>query len=310
MPAISGPYLQILDAQVRTDYNKFFETAPSLYKDYALVVPSTSRENFFPRLDEIPGLREWVGDRVIHQLGTGGFAIQNKTFEGTISIKREDIEDDQFGIFQIGIQQLGKNAGVLPDLLCSRLLASGTTTTCYDGQYFFDTDHESYDADGKPVSYSNSEGPAAGETAGPAWYALDTTQALRAVIFQRRRDFTITAKTALDDDNVFKRNEYVWGTDGRCNVGFGMYQVAYRSTRPLTIASWASAVAKMGSQRRVDGAPYAISPNRLMVPKALEGDARALASNKLIAVLQANGSYATQNNQWVGTFEPIINPWL
>lgn len=310
MPAISGPYLQILDANVRTEFNSYLTTAPSQYGEYAMVVNSTSRENFYPRLDEIPGLRRWVGDRVIHQLSLSSFAIANETFEGTVSIKREDIEDDQFGIFQIGVRQLGYNAGALPDLLCSRLLGAGTTTTCYDGQYFFDTDHESYDVNANQVSYSNNEGPAAGETAGPAWYAVDTTQVLRPIIFQKRRDFGITSLTDLDDENVFKRNEFVWGTDGRCAVGFGLYQLAYRSTRPLTIASWASAVANMGAQRRRDGAPYAISPNKLIAPKALEGSARALANNDLVSVLQSNGTYALQNNQWKGTFTPVINPWL
>jgi len=310
MPAISGPYLQILDANVRTDYNRFFDTAPSLYKEFATVVPSSTRENFYPRLNELPGMREWVGDRVIHQLSQTGFVIPNKTFENTVSIKREDIEDDQFGIFQIATQQLGKSAGELPDLLVSRLLAAGTTTQCYDGQYFFDTDHTTADLNGASKSYSNTEGPAAGETAGPAWYAVDTTQVLRPIIFQTRRPFGLTSLTNLTDENVFRRNEFVWGVDGRCAVGFGVYQVAYRSTRPLTIASWASAVANMGSQRRPDGAPYAISPNKLIVPLALKSDALALQNNELISVLQSNGTYALQSNQWRGTMQAIVNPWL
>ena len=37
------------------------------------------------------------------------------------------------------------------------------------------------------------------------------------------------ARTRDDDDNVFNRDEFVWGADGRSNAGYGFWQMAYGS---------------------------------------------------------------------------------
>ncbi|MFT8645673.1 Mu-like prophage major head subunit gpT family protein [Gluconacetobacter sp.] len=311
MPAISPANLQVLNANVNLSFNRYLQVAPSHYAEIAMVVSSSSRENFYPRMDEIPGLRRWAGDRVVHQLSMSNWTIPNETFEETISLKREDFEDDQFGIFNIAIQQLGYNAGALPDLLTFGLLEKGTTTRCYDGQNFFDTDHVTYDGSGKEVSYSNNAAPVGTEVAGPAWYLFDRSRPLKSMIFQKRRDFVITAKTNLSDGNVFNRSEFIWGVDGRCAVGFGMWQLAYRSTRPLNGTSYAAARAAMATLRRMDGTPYGITPDLLMVPKSLEGQANALMKNDLISTLNADGTtWTTSGNEWKGTATPMACPYL
>ena len=311
MAEISGPFMRALDVGVRTQFNQFLQTAPSMFKTISMVIPSTSRANFYPKLDEVPGIREWLGDRVIHSMKTGGFSIENKPFEGTIGIDRDDIDDDQFGIFNIGIQQLGKNAADFPDILVFGLLKKGATTKCWDGQNFFDTDHETSDADGKTISYANISTPQEGETAGPMWFLFDTTQPLQPMIFQNRRDFSITSKTALDDDNVFRNKQFLWGTDGRCNAGFGLWQLAYASTRPLNSQTYGAARAAMASQRRIDGTPYGITPNILMVPSALEGQANGLMTSSQIAVLAPDGkTWVSGSNPWKGTAKSVVCPHL
>ncbi|MBF0858803.1 head protein [Gluconobacter sp. LMG 31484] len=311
MAEISSAFMQSLDVGVQTQFNQFLQTAPSMFKKISMVIPSTTKANFYPKLDEIPGIREWLGDRVIHRMKAGGFAIENKTFEGTISIDRDDIEDDQFGMFNIGVQQLGKNAADFPDLLVFKLLKAGLTTKCWDGQNFFDTDHETADADGNIISYANISTPKAGETAGPMWFLFDTTRPLKPMIFQKRRDFGITSKTALDDDNVFRSKEYIWGTDGRCNAGFGLWQLAYASTRPLNSQSYGDALAAMARQRRIDGTPYGIVPNILMVPSALRGDANGLMTSTQVPVLAPDGkTWVSGTNPWKGTAEPVACPHL
>lgn len=67
------------------------------------------------------------------------------------------------------------------------LIRNGTTQRCYDGQYFFDTDHHPADP----------ENPAAGIVANadmtgamPGWVLLDTTKVVKPFIFQKRKDYT------------------------------------------------------------------------------------------------------------------------
>lgn len=68
-----------------------------------------------------------------------------------------------------------------------------------------------------------------------AWFLLCTKQFLKPLIFQKRRDMKLTAKTKLEDDNVFLRDEYLWGVDGRSNVGYGFWQMAYGSDGTETV---------------------------------------------------------------------------
>lgn len=47
------------------------------------------------------------------------------------------------------------------------------------------------------------------------------------------------------DENVFYKREYIYGSDGRCNVGFGLWQLAYASKQPLTAENYEAARAAM-----------------------------------------------------------------
>ena len=61
------------------------------------------------------------------------------------------------------------------------------------------------------------------------WFLLCTSKVIKPFIFQNRRKPALVAKTAASDDNVFMRNEYLYGADARCNAGFGLWQLAYGS---------------------------------------------------------------------------------
>lgn len=77
--------------------------------------------------------------------------------------------------------EMGQATRRHPEELIFGLLASGFAANCYDGQFFFDTDHPVSDADGNTVSLSNFQGGA-----GSAWYLLDTSREVRPIIWQER----------------------------------------------------------------------------------------------------------------------------
>lgn len=304
--------INALTTKVVTAFNKRIGTAPSLYKAFTQIVPSSSGENFYPRMAEIPGLREWVGDRIIHRLKANAFSIRNKTFEGTLAILREDMEDDNYGFLADTVQELAAEAGDLADQLVFGELEKGVSTECMDGQYYFDPDHVTWDETGKnKVPYANISTPQDGEQAVAPWYLFCTTRALKPMIFQTRRAFTVTAKTQLQADNVFFGREFIWGVDGRCNAGLGMYQFAFRSTRPLTGDALGDAIAQMSKQRRRDGTPYGIRPDLLVVPSNLEGAGRSLINGETVPGKAPDGkTYLPVTNQWKGVVKLMVAPRL
>ena len=68
-------------------------------------------------MGKVPRLREWIGDRQIHNLAAHSWTIVNKDWEATIEVDRNDIEDDRLGLYNIQAKQAGESAGELNDII-------------------------------------------------------------------------------------------------------------------------------------------------------------------------------------------------
>ncbi len=281
-----------------TAFQGGFSGVSPMYERVATVVNSTTAENEYGWLGQMPRFREWIGDRHVNSLKTHGYSIKNKPFEQTVGVDRDAIEDDNIGVYTPLFSELGRSAASFPDELVFPFLKAGFATTCYDGQYFFDTDHPVIAEDGSTVSVSNSGGGA-----GTPWFLLDTSRALKPVIYQSRKRFDRLVRKDQDtDENVFNRKEFVYGTDGRCNVGFGFWQMGYGSKQTLDAAAYEAGRAAMGGFKGDGGRPLGIVPNLLVVPPSLEGAGKRILQSQLV-----NGG---ESNPWAGTAELLVVPWL
>ena len=177
------------------------------------------------------------------------------------------------------------------------LLAAGFSTLCYDGQYFFDTDHPVLDANGNEISVANTDGGA-----GTAWFLIDDSRALKPIIYQDRKTFDFVAMDSPDDENVFKRKEFVYGVDGRNNVGFGFWQFAWGSKQTLNKANYRIAREAMMAMKGDYGRPLGVMPRLLVVPPSLDGDA--------LEILNAERDAGGATNVYRNTAEQLTVPWL
>lgn len=267
-----------------------------MWGQIATMVPSSTAEQKYGWLGKITKFREWIGERQMQNLSASDYSIKNKTFENTVTVIRDEIEDDEYGIYKPVFEQLGQDAAEHPDELVFSLLKNAFTTTCYDGQYFFDTDHP-VGMPGKQVSVSNFQGGS-----GTPWFLFDTSKVLKPLIYQKRRDYAFQSKTALTDDNVFKQNEFVWGADGRGNVGFGLWQLGYASKEALTVQSYADARAAHQSFVGDNGKPLVVRSTELWVPPSLE----KAALDVVAAERLANGASNVMRN----LSKVVVCPWL
>lgn len=299
---ITLPNINALNVGVQTKYNFFLRAAQGFYEQVATVVDSDGSSEAYPRLDMLPGIREWLGDRVITDLSVSNYVLPNRTFEQTVGIRREDVEDDRFGILNLAVQQLGQNVGEFPDRLVWGAAAVAETTIGPDGQYFFDTDHQSWDANGNPTSAANFQ-----SGGGAAWYLMDLSKPVRPFIYQRRRPFNLTPRIALNDPNVFYQRQFQWGVDGRCAAGYGMWQLGFKSKAALTPANYAAARTAMTTLRRPDGQPLNVTPTHLVFPPSLRADANTLIKNMLVT---NTAGTATLSNPWLGTAELLEVPYI
>lgn len=293
---INASNISLLYQGFSTAFNQGAMSAPSRWKDIAMRVPSTTKSETYGWLASVPHMREWVGSRVIQNLSVRGYTITNRLFESTVSVARTEIEDDQYGIYAPVMEQMGAEAALHPDRLVFGLLAAGFSSYCFDGQYFFDLDHPVGDG-GVLQSVSNVQ-----TGSGPAWYLLDCSKVLKPVIFQDRMPFKLTALHNDTDEVVFQRDEYVYGVRSRCNVGFGLWQLAFGSKADLNSANYAAARNAMQMFTADNGRPLGINPTHLVVPPALEVQARTL--------LKAQTNAAGASNIWCDSAELLQTPYL
>jgi phage major head subunit gpT-like protein len=124
-----------------TTFNRAFDAAPSVWPKVAMLVPSGSGQNDYKWLSNFPRMRKWIGDKAVKSLEAFNYTIINDDWEATIEVDRNDMEDDNLGIYAPQAQMAGFSAKQLPDEIVMALVNGGFANTCYDGQFFFDTDH-------------------------------------------------------------------------------------------------------------------------------------------------------------------------
>ncbi len=294
---INGQVLDLAFKGFKTVFSDAYLETPANADKIAMTVPSVSRDETYGWLGQFPSMRKWVGPRNVKNLVANGFTIKNRKFESTLEIARDDISDDRLGIFKPMFAEMGQAARRHPEELVFNLLASGFATNCYDGQFFFDVDHPVTDADGAVNLVSNFQGGS-----GTAWYLLDTSRAIRPIIWQEREKYEFQQLTRTEDDYVFLNDKYLYGIRARVNAGYGLWQLAYGSKQTLNAANYAAARAAMMSFTADGGRKLGVSPTVLLVPPSLEEAGLNLLNTEFGA--------AGASNPWKGTAQLIITPYL
>ena len=266
-------------------FRKAFDAAKPEYEIFVMPVSSKTEKETYPWLGQLPSMREWVGERVVKGISAHAFTIINKDYESTISLPRNAVDDNTYGMFNTVVQDLAYNAAQHPGMLVLELLSQAWTTTCYDGQYMVDTDH--------PVgedSVSNNGGGS-----GTPWFLMDLSRPLKPIILQKRQTPRFVALDKETDKNVFFSKELIYGVDDRKNVGWGMWQLVYGSKQTLDADSYFAAKVAMRNFANEEGKKLGIKPTHLVVPGELESTAKDLIKIERLASGATNKWYNDTN---------------
>ena len=156
---------RLLTSGVRTEFQKGVSSIVNVYPQITTEIPSTKAEEVYAWLGSNPRLREWKDERRGKALLEKGFTLKNKDWEATISVDRNAMDDDQYGQVKIRANTLGASAKKGYDEELATVIQAGETELCYDGQYYFDTDHSegssgsqsNYSASGLALSVANAK---------------------------------------------------------------------------------------------------------------------------------------------------------
>lgn len=257
---ITAASLAALQQGFNAAFKQGFGSVQSTYEQIAMVVPSTASLENYGWVKELPGMREWIGQRVINNLESAGAQLKNKPWEHTIGVDKYDIDDDKLGIYSPMFSIQGEIVGRHPDELVWGLLPTGFATKGFDGQYFFDSDHVGYDDAGRETSWSNTGGGA-----GAPWFLMDLSRKyMKPLIFQLRKKPEFVALNKPSDPNVFVDRKLLFGAEARYVAGFGFHQLAYGSKQVLDAASFNAGRLALETQRRPDGSPLPVLATHLV----------------------------------------------
>ena len=133
----------LLQPGLNTLFLEFYNKTESkaLYKKIATVITSQSDTENYSWLNESPGVREFIGEREIKSLSENTYSLKNKTWEATLGIEREVLEDDKYGQIKIRVEELATSVSRHKNKLCFETLVKGADEKCFDGQNFFSSSH-------------------------------------------------------------------------------------------------------------------------------------------------------------------------
>lgn len=292
--------LDALKTTLKVRFNAGLKLSSDDWKKVAKQITSDGKSNTYEWLSAFPSFREWVGARLHKTLKETAYNVPNRKFEATIDVKVEDIEDDNVGQYGTIAESHGQAATDLLNDLVFQALAAGFSSICYDGQYFFDTDHPIYpneDGSGTATVVSNMQ---AGTSA--PWILLCTKRAAPPIFLQERSPVRFDSITSPQNSNVFENDVYSFGGRWRGEAAYGFWQCAFGSKADLTVANFNAAYAAMMKVKGDGNRKLGIVPDLLVTGP----DNQAAAEAMLKAAQNAAGASNTNYNK----VQLLITPWM
>lgn len=149
-------------------------------------VDSNQSSEDYKWLGMSPVMREWVGGRAAQGFRTNSVNVINKVFEASVEVDLDDVRRDKSGQFMARIDELPGRAQQHRARLLTDLIVAGETTACYDGQYFFDTDHSegSSGTQSNDIAFDISDNATAGTATAPGASTIQAAvlQAVQAIM--------------------------------------------------------------------------------------------------------------------------------
>lgn len=118
----------------------------TVFQLYSMTVKSNKKLEEYPWLGSTPKMREWKDERHIDEVLEKSFSIVNKSYEATFGVDRDALDDELYGQIMMRARQMGDEVARHKDELGAATVEAGTSELAYDGQNFFDTDHEEADS--------------------------------------------------------------------------------------------------------------------------------------------------------------------
>ncbi|GBC92205.1 hypothetical protein HRbin15_00670 [bacterium HR15] len=142
MPLVRSDLLSLMEAGLRTEFFRAYRqlSESSITPRIATIVRTNLPTQKYGWLGSVPTMREFVDERVPVGLRVFEYAISDQVWEASIAIDRRALEDEQYDMIRMRVQDLALEAvRHREQLVINALLTNGMG---YDGKPLFNTNHE------------------------------------------------------------------------------------------------------------------------------------------------------------------------
>ncbi len=152
---VNGSAIRSVFTGLSTQFHNALVAVPTDYQATTMTVPSNGSGVDYAWLSRFPKMRQWVGDKHIKALALGNYYVKNLDWETTIAVDRNDLEDDQLGIYNAQAQMAGQSAGELYGDIITSLKNAAFTGLGMDGVAYYSDSHTLTSADGTVRTQDN-----------------------------------------------------------------------------------------------------------------------------------------------------------
>ncbi len=213
--ALTDAEIQAVQRDITQTFENTANAATPFYPRVCQFVPSSSLDEKYGWLGNNPGMREWVGDRQFKQLRAANYTLTNKPWESSLELERFAVDDDRHQQINMQVKQLANEASYHPDELLADIINTAESNTCFDGQFFYDTDHSWGDSGTQDNDLS---------------YTVVSTSAVTVAEFKAAYEQAVIALLGFKNDQGKFLNRPVIGSLGNVvvRVPVALYPVAYK----------------------------------------------------------------------------------
>lgn len=206
---------------------------PPSWQEYTTVLPSTTKAENHLIGAVLPGVTEYKGYREYVNPSAKIYTLTNKDYHTAIKCPKNDIEDDQTGMYLRAVRTWPQVMQDYPGVLVQQLLRLGESTVCWDGANFFADSHNVGTVDN--LITKTGSGDASGVVHRVCF--LVNNPALQPVFYQERQAPT-GVETDADTPQASEAKMFRYWADMRGVAGFGLHwdAIMLKITNKPTIA--------------------------------------------------------------------------
>jgi phage major head subunit gpT-like protein len=138
---INGATLESLRVGLQATFQAAFTVVTSPWEAFTQKMTTTNDSESFNWLEGMPSVKAWVDDAQFETFAAQAWEIAIKKWQVGITLAREDIVDDKLNQVLSRVNDLGGVVKRHPGTLVYTKIKAGDAALCFDGEYFFDTDH-------------------------------------------------------------------------------------------------------------------------------------------------------------------------